>query len=273
MENNMDSDLRDNFYDRVLVNLMRKDLLSTDMKVLVACGGVHDRNVLYGLGFRNVTISNIDQRESDDEYKPFPCVHQNVEHLSFADDEFDFSIVHNGLHHCRSPHRGLLEMYRVSRKGLLVMEPRDTILVRLGVLLKLGQDYEISGIATNNLEVGGCNNTQIPNFIYRWTEREVEKTIATFAPWCKHRYLYMYSLRVPWGRLKTLKNKLLLVAVTGALPLLKVFFALFPKQANGFAFVVEKPQIPQALHPWLQYVGGEVALNPGWVRSRYDVAS
>jgi ubiquinone/menaquinone biosynthesis C-methylase UbiE len=47
--------------------------------------------------------------------------------MAFDDNSFDFAIVHNGLHHCYSPHRGLLELYRVSRQGILVFEPRDTL--------------------------------------------------------------------------------------------------------------------------------------------------
>ena len=37
--------------------------------------------------------------------------------FGFEDGAFDFVVVHQGLHHCHSPHRGLLEMYRVARRG------------------------------------------------------------------------------------------------------------------------------------------------------------
>ena len=53
-------------------------------------------------------------------------------------------------HHCHSPHRGLLEMYRVARRGVLAFEPRDTRLVRLGVRLGFGQEYEIAAVAGKN---------------------------------------------------------------------------------------------------------------------------
>ncbi len=76
---------------------------------------------------------------------------QDVERLGFTDRAFDFVVVHQGLHHCHSPHRGLLEMYRVARRGVLAFEPRDTRLVRLGVRLGFGQEYEIAAVAENGL--------------------------------------------------------------------------------------------------------------------------
>src|SRR6266851_8888773 len=57
----------------------------------------------------------------------------------------------SGAAYCHSPHRGLLEMYRVARRGVLAFEPRDTRLVRLGVRLGFGQEYEIAAVAENGL--------------------------------------------------------------------------------------------------------------------------
>jgi SAM-dependent methyltransferase len=71
------------------------------------------------------------------EFAPFLWSFQDAERLTFAENEFDFCIVHSGLHHCYSPHRALLEMYRVARVGLLVFEPRDGALVRLGMRLNV----------------------------------------------------------------------------------------------------------------------------------------
>ena len=95
---------------------------------------------------------------------------------------FDVCVVHQGLHHCRSPHRGLLEMYRVARRGLVMFEPQDTVLTRLGVRLGVGQRYELAAVADNDLRWGGVQNTDVPNFVYRWTEREVRKTLGLVRP-------------------------------------------------------------------------------------------
>jgi SAM-dependent methyltransferase len=250
---------------------MNVDVLSTDMRILVACGGTYDRDILRDLGFRDVTISNLDVRLVGDEFAPFGWSYQDVEHLTFENDAFDFSIVHNGLHHCRSPHRGLLELYRVSRHGVLAFEPRDTLLVQLGIRLNLGQSYEVASISHHGLQFGGVANTAVPNYVYRWTEREFEKTITTCAPIGRHRFFYHYALRVPWSRLRTLRNRGFYFGVVALLPLIKLVFRLLPRQANGFAFAVTKPRMPQDLHPWLKLEDGQVAVNQTWIHDRYTV--
>jgi SAM-dependent methyltransferase len=261
----------DSFYRDTLQYMMRRGVLSLEMRILVACAGTYDRDVLRELGFKDVTISNLDARLTGNEFSPFAWSYQDVEHLTFDDNSFDFAIVHNGLHHCYSPHRGVLELYRVARYGVLAFEPRDTAFVRLGMRLNFGQTYELASVSHNGMQFGGVGNTQVPNFIYRWTEKEFEKTILSNAPYGPHRFVYAYALRVPWSRLETLRSRFFVLAVRAALPLLRLLFRILPKQANGFAFAVQKPRLPAELHPWLIYDRGQVALNDGWVKARYRV--
>jgi SAM-dependent methyltransferase len=261
--------IEDTFYPDTLVDLVQRGVLSRDMRLLVACGGTYDRDVLIGLGFANVTISNLDTRLRGDEFAPYSWSSQDVENLTFSDGEFDFALVHNGLHHCFSPHRGLLELYRVARLGVLAFEPRDTFLVRLGVKLNFGQQYEIAAVSHNGLEFGGVGNTRIPNYVYRWTEREFEKTIESYAPYGQHRFFYRYAMRVNWSRLRGMRNKVFALTVIASLPLMRVVFSVFPRQANGFAFAVQKPQLPAQLHPWLKLTDGQVSPNRAWLDARY----
>ena len=132
------------FYSETLRRLLNDGWMGLDSSVLVVCGGAYDRDVFYGLRFRRVTISNLDShldsRMDGREFAPYPWSSQDVERLGFEDGAFDFVVVHQGLHHCHSPHRGLLEMYRVARRGVLAFEPRDTRLVRLGVRRGWGQE-------------------------------------------------------------------------------------------------------------------------------------
>ena len=72
--------------------------------------------------FIDVTISNIDERQSDSEYYPYKHCFQNAENLSYEDNEFDYVTAHATLHHFSSPHRGLTEMYRVATRGVVVIE-------------------------------------------------------------------------------------------------------------------------------------------------------
>jgi SAM-dependent methyltransferase len=257
------------FYTDTLQELLDKELINRDMRILVLCGGNLDRDALLRLGFKNVTISNIDTRMTGTEYAPFAWSFQDAENLTLADGDYDFCIAHSGLHHCASPHRALLELYRVARTGVLIFEPRDNLLSRLGVLLNFAQEYEVLAVKDNGYTFGGVRNTAIPNYVYRWTEREIRKTVASFAPWVRHGFLFRYRLRVHWGRLWSLKNKVLLVLMALAYPFLKCLTLLCPGQCNNFAFAIFKPLIPDGLQPWIKMDDNGVNLDKAWVEKRY----
>ena len=261
----------DDFYEATLEWLIDAGVLSRELNVLVVCGGPFDRDVLLKAGFTDVTISNLDSRLSGNEFSPFRWRYQDAERLEFPDDEYDFCIAHNGLHHCASPHRALLEMFRVAKKGVLVFEPRDTLLVRLGIRLNFGQDYETASVEGDGLGFGGMRNSGIPNYVYRWTEREVEKTIRSFSPWGEPRFLFRYALRVPWARLRAMRNKTFFLHIGSLLPLLKFFCFCFPKQSNGFAFAIVKPRIPADVLPWLKLENGRIMVNRDWMERRYTM--
>ena len=260
------------FYVDTLNRLIRTGVLRRDMKILVACGGDYDKDVLLQCGFTHVTISNLDSRMHGESFAPYAWEFQDAEQLTFADNQFDLAVAHSGLHHCRSPHRALLEMYRVAREGVIVFEPADNWVTRVGVRLGLGQQYEVAAVADNGCRFGGQKNTAIPNYVYRWTEREVEKTIYSYAPFGRHRFLYFYRLRVPWHRSKMLIHRLLDLVFLVVTPLAQCVSRIFPRLSNNFAFVVLKPKLPDELHPWLAPTGAGVAPNVEWFRKRYRVA-
>jgi len=255
----------DAFYSETLGQLLRDGWMRLDSSVLVVCGEMSDRDVFDGLGFRRVTISNLDARGAEDRFAPYAWSMQDVEALGFEDGAFDFVVVHQGLHHCRSPHRGLLEMYRVAKRGVLAFEPRDTALVRLGVRLGFGQEYEVAAVAANALQSGGVSNSATPNFVYRWTEREIEKTIHTFAPEGRARFRYFSALRVPKLRMQTMKNRWVAGSLRALLPMVRLFAAMFPGQSNCFAFAITKVD---TLHPWM---ADATTVDAAWVRGRYEV--
>jgi ubiquinone/menaquinone biosynthesis C-methylase UbiE len=257
------------FYDEVIARLLRADVLNTAMKVLVVCGGQTDRAVLLRSGFRDVVISNIDVGAENQDFRPYQWSYQDVELLSFADGSFDFCLVHSGLHHCRSPDRGLLEMYRVARTGLLLFEPYDSMTTRLGVRMHIGQEYEHAGVFRNSCHHGGVNNTAIPNYVYRFTEREIMKTVSCYAPYARHEFRFFHRMRVPWTQLRTRRNQALYRTVRLAQPALKLLETCAPKQSNNFGALVLKPDLPSALHPWLRQEGGSIRLNDEWLAAHY----
>jgi SAM-dependent methyltransferase len=257
------------FYEDTLRRLLRDGAIQREMRVVVLCGAERDRDALLACGFRSVTITNLDTRGRPESYSPFEWSFQDAENLTFADDAFDLAVVHSGLHHCRSPHRALLEMYRVARRGILVFEPRDNALVRLGIRLNVGQEYEVAAVFAHDLEFGGLNNSAIPNYVYRFTEREVRKTISSFAPVGTHRYRFFYATRIPWGRLALLRNPVYRLGMALALPALRALTFVFPRLSNNFAAFVTKPDFPRDLFPWLTMQGGQVAINQAWLDTRY----
>jgi SAM-dependent methyltransferase len=235
------------FYKEVL----RKSSLPRDQSVLVVCGGKLDRDTLLGEGFITVTISNLDERVRGDEFAPYAWSFQDAEALGYPDGSFDYCIVHNGLHHCASPHRALLEMYRVARKGVLAFEARDSLLMRTAIRTNRVPAYEAAAVRTHGFRYGGVRNSCVPNYIYRWTESEVEKTIASYAPHAPHRIQFFYGLRIPEERLPFASSRRLHWLSYGAKRALEVGTRVFQKEGNLFAFSIEKPQ-DGALFPWLK---------------------
>jgi SAM-dependent methyltransferase len=258
------------FYSALLKKLLESGQLSTDMSVLVICGTVKDKKVFSELGFTNVTVSNLDTRAPSDEFSPYSWSYQDAENLDFPDTHFDFVVVNAGLHHCQSPHRGLLEMYRVARKCLLVIEARESVLMKLALRMGMAEEYEVCNVVTEGLEFGGVRNTLVPNYVYRWTEREVAKTIASYAPHAKHGIAFHYDLKFPFGSLVD-RHPIYLITALILYPFVKLAGKLFPKQSNLFAFLINKPALPQELFPWLRLEEENIALNMSWIENRYDV--
>src|ERR1700709_2201924 len=98
-------------FERVLKQLMGDASLSTHETVLTVCAGTTEREVFFAAGFTDVTITNLDEQYSG-ALAPYKWSLQDAENLNYPDNAFDVVFVHAGLHHCYSPHRALLEMYR-----------------------------------------------------------------------------------------------------------------------------------------------------------------
>jgi SAM-dependent methyltransferase len=241
---------RGGFYRHVLERLLADGLVRRDMSVLVVAGGRADRDVLRSLGFEHVTISNLDEREQGAGLEPFAWRREDAERLTLEDDSVDVALVSAGLHHCRSPHRALLELYRVARVAAVALESRDSALMRLGVRLGAVDEYELGAVAAHGLKAGGVANTATPNYVYRWTEREVEKTVASFAPHVRHRIRFFREFELPDVLVTSARGPRGAV-LRLARPLVGAVTKVLPSQANLFAFAIEKPDPVRDLQPWM----------------------
>lgn len=257
------------FYVATLKRLIKAGKLDPALPTLVVAGGPYDRECMLAAGFENVTISNLDVRMKGGEFAPYAWSFQDAENLDFPDGGFDQVIEHAGLHHCHSPHGALLEMYRVARRSVLVFENRDSFLMRVAARFGLTQYYEIEAVADNDCEFGGVRNSAVPNYVYRWTEREVSKTIASNAPQGPVKISFFYQLRLPTERLAMYRSPIRRLAATVLTVPAALLFKLFPKQANEFAFFIEKDAADQ--WPWIDRDTG--TLGKDWAAKQFKVAA
>lgn len=256
-----------NFYTRTLKKIIKNKILHKEDTILVVAGGDKDKKAFNYCGFKNVTISNLDFHGGISDYKPYSWKKEDAENLTFNDAEFDWVFVHAGLHHCASPHRGLCEMLRVSRKGVGVFESRDSFLNKIANKFDLAPSYELEPCVLSGGKYGGVRNSHIPNFVYKWTENEVKKTVNSFIPEFKHLFYFYYDLLVPTQRLAMSKNILKqIIGVIGKF-LIPIFFFFFKKQGNLFAFIVVKNH---KLQPWLKKEGDKIIFNLEYANKKYD---
>ena len=95
---------------------------------------------------------------------------ENAEFLSCADNSYDYVLCKDALHHCPRPFIALDEMFRVAKKAVIFIEPRDQLIDRslffnlYGVLRKLFLRPQID-----------YGFESVGNYVYSFSEREVEK--------------------------------------------------------------------------------------------------
>jgi SAM-dependent methyltransferase len=238
------------FYPQVLARLIAAGEIDRGDEILVVNGGEFDAQVLRSHGFKNVVISNLGERmDGTSPFDPYGWSRQDTAKLTYEDSSFDFVFVHAGLHHLRCPQQGILEMYRVARKGVLGFEPHDCLYTQLGVWLGFGQKYETSAVYYSECRSGGVENTNIPNFVYRFSKREIIKTVQTNNPIGDHQCKFYYQTRIP-PRLRNLKNPFLRLSSSALRSVFEFIGRKLPMFANNIGFFIRKP-VPK-LFPWLE---------------------
>ncbi len=255
---------------RFLCKRVMEWIKEKDATILIAAGGLREKYLFSLMGFKNVTITNIDTGIDVDKYAPFKWEHANVEDLPYENESFDYVVAHDALHHCRSPHRALLEMYRVAAKGLFYIESYDSVFVRLMAKLGIGQNYETAAVYYNEGKQGGVENTHIPNFIYRWREREVIKTIQSYAPYRQHEFAFRFNPYLSMGLVRRKRGNIIKKLLKGVIGQSYLVFArLFPRFSNQFAVYVGKPDLEQNIYPWIKLEGKELLFNMEWGKKRF----
>jgi len=251
--------MHDSFYFQVLAQELERGFLSKEDSVLIICGGPLDAATVQAVGLQNVTISNLGSHVDAESVKPFSWSRQDAENLTYEDHSFDVVIVHSGLHHCYNPWLGLGEMCRVARKLVLGFEPYDSCLTRLGASLGYGQEYETSAVFSNDCNYGGVGNTEIPNFVTRFSEIQLRQFAQSMFPHGRPKMRFYKALRVNTSRIAKLRNPLLKYSLLPIAGLLTGLSRSFPLLANNIAFAIQPPG-PADLHPWIRMDSGQPRL-------------
>jgi len=241
--------VRRRFVQEVFEKLLKLEQIDLSDELLVVAGGTAERDLLGDLGFGHVTITNLDSVEAASHLEPYQWAHEDAQNLSYPDKSFRWVIVVDGLHHCTSPHRALTEMYRVCANGVLVIEARDSLLMRAAVRLGFSSTYELEAVVAQGGRSGGLENGPIPNHIYRWTEREFKKTIRSCDPTGNHDFNFYYGLNLPYETADLRGWNIRKLLLKPAELLLSAVTAVLPKQRNSIAMIATRPT---SFHPWIE---------------------
>ena len=226
--------IRFEFYQNQILKFLNKD-----KSILVLGASSDEASLFYKLQFKRVTLSNIDlaQLKGAEKYK-FKKIKIDFRNLfKIKNSSYDYIVVHASIHHTSRPHNILLEMYRIAKHGILIVESNDSFVMRLSVKLNFSEDFEKSAL-NENTYVGGVDGTNIPNNVYRWTEREIKKLFYSYQPDKKINIIFNYQNNI---FNESLSNNLIKkIIITFCYIFLKIIFFLFPKQQNLMSIYIDK---------------------------------
>ena len=221
---------RENFYKKQIV----KNIKNKNSKILVLGAGKLDQKVFFELNYDNVTFTNIENsKEKNLNY------FKNIHDIKLNDNSYDYCVAHACIHHSSKPHLAILELYRVCSEGALIVEANDSLLSRLACKLGFSEEYELSAIQKNIIS-GGVDNTNVPNYVYRWTEREIIKLMKSFRPDLKHNIIFDYGHQI-----KFTKSKIINL-------LFDIFFMIFKKQKNLLSIYINKNIKNLQFNDWIK---------------------
>ena len=218
-----------NFYKKNLQKYIKKN-----KSILIIGGSEREYNLFSELNFTNFTISNYNPIKEKHKYD---VIHVDATNIDFPNESFDYVVTHASIHHMNKPHAAILEMYRISKIGTLIIEGNDSFIMRLSGKFNFSEDFEVSSIDKKNNR-GGVNESGIPNYVYRWNEREIYKTLTSFDPETMHKILFNYQndLENP-GAQKKISKKILITIMKF---FLKFYFIFFKKQQNLMSIFIDK---------------------------------
>lgn len=264
---------------RHCVHSMGLDLLSN---VLVVGCSAEDGRSLRKIGFTRITLSNLlDPRPSEQadlDEAGMHAISVDAEAMELADNSYDLVLAHEALHHCRSPHKALLEMLRVSRRHVILLEPNNSLAMQCLLKLRFSFPYELPAVIASGFRTGGVRDSNIPNYIFRWNAMDLYQTAASYLAESEFdiyaREYWDFNVDETELRRRTetrigiatkvLSPRLFLMGlhcfqfIANHIPWLR-------RQGNKFFGCIEKRG---ELKPWLVRRGDEIAFNDAYIAGR-----
>lgn len=226
--------IRFEFYQNQILKFLNKN------KSILVLGASSDEAYLFHkLHFKKITLSNIDlaQLKGAEKYN-FKKIKIDFRNLyRIKNNSYDYIVVHASIHHTSKPHNILLEMYRIAKLGVLIVESNDSFIMRLAVKLNFSEDFEKSALNYKTY-VGGVDGSHIPNYVYRWTEREIKKLFYSYQPDKKINIIFNYQNNIYNENLSDNFLKKIIIVISYVF--LKTIFILFPKQQNLMSIYIDK---------------------------------
>jgi SAM-dependent methyltransferase len=254
--NGWDGDLEDRrpIEARQMHRLLRAYVESGDIDpkapTLALFAGAYDRAVLESLGFTDVNYGNVTMDGSG--LADGEAAVLNAASLPLPGDSYDLVLAHAGIHHCSRPHAAVCEMYRVTRRHAIFFENQDSLLTRAAARVGLMPIIEAAAVEAHDFHSGGVDGTGIPNYIYRWSRREVEKLIWSLDPPEPPDVRVWTEWDIDFERLKRRLRRspvryVPAALVSGALRgAQRILNSVVPSQGNLFAAVIRKREPTRA---------------------------
>lgn len=211
-------------------------------KILVIGPSLLEVNFFSEMNYQDMTFgihNNNDLKflSSNYKFKNFNFIRMDARDIKFKDKYFDYSFANAVLHHIDLPHLAFCELYRISKKGVLVIEGNDSLIMRISSRFGFSEEYEKSATVNEN---GGVLDTSTPNYVYRWKEREVRKLFNSYDPKMIHKIYFRYDFYVKNENLKKTHNNLMLLIRSILEKSLNIFLFIFKKQGNLLSIYIDK---------------------------------
>ena len=205
-----------------------KDIIKFPSSILIFGGGQMEREVFQNEN-HNITFLNIDK--SDLGNVNYKIIISSMQNNNIESNSYDYVLANAAIHHSSKPHNSILEMYRIAKKGVLIFEGNDSLLMKISSKFGLSEIYENSAIKDFK---GGVDNSEIPNFIYRWTEREINKLISSYRPQIEHNISFYYEFDLGNIFKGSMYKKKIIDFI------FKIVFFFFSKQKNLMCIHIDK---------------------------------